>query len=158
MYSATMLHNLISDMMDLAKFETQTFTFNYEYFNILDVINKSFEQVRYLADEKGIKLKQSTQNLCLINKKAVQKSYERIPSLSSEETPKVSVSSCMDLKLQDFEVDQLPQNLPEDLLVLQNIYGDQRRYLQLILNFLSNALKFTPKDGSIQIRVNIIEQ
>ena len=60
MYSATMLHNLISDMMDLAKFETETFTFNYEYFNILDVINKSFEQVRYLADEKGIKLKQST--------------------------------------------------------------------------------------------------
>ena len=96
--------------------------------------------------------------MCLINKKAVQKSSERISSLSSEETPKVSVSSCMDLKLQDFEVDQLPQNLPEDLLVLQNIYGDQRRYLQLILNFLSNALKFTPKDGSIQIRVSIIEQ
>ena len=37
------------------------------------------------------------------------------------------------------------------------IYGDQRRYLQILLNFISNALKFTLKDGTIKVRLNLIE-
>lgn len=42
-FSANLLLNLISDLLDLAKFETQTFSFNSEYFDLLDVIKKSFE-------------------------------------------------------------------------------------------------------------------
>jgi len=37
-----MLINLIDDLLDLAKEEQLTFTFNKIYFNMLDVINGAF--------------------------------------------------------------------------------------------------------------------
>ena len=59
-YSAILLNNLISDLLDLAKFETQTFSFNHEFFDILNVIKQSFQQIKYLAEKKKIKLIQQT--------------------------------------------------------------------------------------------------
>jgi hypothetical protein len=44
-----MLNNLINDLLDLAKLESNTFQFNYEYFNILETVKNSFNQVMYLA-------------------------------------------------------------------------------------------------------------
>ena len=41
--------------------------------------------------------------------------------------------------------------------LLQNVYGDQRRYIQIIQNFLSNAVKFTNENGEIQIRLTLLE-
>ena len=43
------------------------------------------------------------------------------------------------------------------LSLLKNVYGDAQRYLQIIVNFLSNAIKFTNKDGAIIIRLQIVE-
>jgi signal transduction histidine kinase len=40
---------------------------------------------------------------------------------------------------------------------IQMIYGDERRYLQILLNFLSNSLKFTNEGGEIKVEVKIIE-
>jgi hypothetical protein len=51
----------------MAKFETQTFTFNYEYFDLIEVIKNSFQSMKYQADLKNIKLTQSTHNLCQMN-------------------------------------------------------------------------------------------
>ena len=42
-----------------------------------------------------------------------------------------------------------------DLEFINTIFGDERRFLQIILNFLSNALKFSNKNGTISIAVNI---
>lgn len=154
--SATLLNNLISDLLDLAKFETQTFTFNYEYFDLIDVINNSFQQMKYLADQKSIKLAQSTHNLCRIdktlkrsNKKNEDSKEESNLSLNSGsiETIKAEAHGEIDQKINFSEYELAGGQITNDLKILKGVYGDQRRYMQVILNFLSNALKFTPKDG-----------
>lgn len=40
---------------------------------------------------------------------------------------------------------------------LMEISGDDNRYLQILLNFLSNALKFTPASGSVRIEVALLD-
>ena len=45
----------------------------------------------------------------------------------------------------------------ENFKLIKAIHGDKRRYLQIFLNFLSNAFKFTNEGGSITLRVDILE-
>ena len=46
----------------------------------------------------------------------------------------------------------------DDILILKNVYGDPRRFIQIIQNFMSNALKFTDRGGDIFIRVSLLEE
>ena len=88
-----MLLNLINDMMDLAKIENMKFDLNNQFFDLTKTLERSFESMAYLAQEKQINI------------------FQKI-----------------DEKLLPF---------------LENIMGDEGRYTQIILNFLSNALKFS---------------
>ena len=38
---------------------------------------------------------------------------------------------------------------------MKKIFGDERRYLQILLNFLSNSIKFTKEKGQILVNVKI---
>ena len=42
---------------------------------------------------------------------------------------------------------------PAILPFVKNLYGDQERYTQIMLNFLSNAFKFTPEKGKIEVQI-----
>ena len=54
-FSATMLLNLINDLLDLAKMENSSFNLNASYFNLEeDVISKSVATLSYMIKEKGI--------------------------------------------------------------------------------------------------------
>jgi signal transduction histidine kinase len=64
----------------------------------------------------------------------------------------------IDCQINYNEHDDTDGVISKDLQILKGIYGDSRRYLQVILNFLSNALKFTPENGGISIRISILEQ
>lgn len=37
-----------------------------------------------------------------------------------------------------------------------NLFGDEIRFTQIFLNFLSNAFKFTPNNGTIEVEINPI--
>ena len=38
------------------------------------------------------------------------------------------------------------------------MYGDSRRIIQIIYNFLSNAIKFSHSDGNVSITVRLVEE
>ena len=45
----------------------------------------------------------------------------------------------------------------QDSVFLNNINGDENRFLQVIINFLSNSLKFSNKDSEIIIHLEVLE-
>ena len=51
-----MMNNLINDMLDLAKFESGTFKFHNDFFDLTEVVTQAFETVRHQATKKGINL------------------------------------------------------------------------------------------------------
>lgn len=45
-----------------------------------------------------------------------------------------------------------------NLSLIKQIYGDTRRIKQILINFISNSLKFTPIGGKITISIRINEE
>jgi len=45
-----------------------------------------------------------------------------------------------------------------NLQLINNLYGDSRRIKQILLNFISNSLKFTPSKGKITIGIKVLSQ
>ena len=46
---------------------------------------------------------------------------------------------------------------PVDKVYFKSVFGDERRYGQIILNFLSNAIKFTNSHGTTSVNLKIVE-
>ena len=46
----------------------------------------------------------------------------------------------------------------QNLSLINQIYGDSRRMKQILINFISNSLKFTPTKGKITIKIKINEE
>ena len=57
--------------------------------------------------------------------------------------------------LMDYKVYEKKTMRIIEQIFLKRIIGDERRYLQVLLNFLSNALKFSQKNGSINVNLRI---
>ena len=47
------------------------------------------------------------------------------------------------------------QNQPN---ILKKILNDGRRFQQILLNFISNSLKFITQDGFIKVHLEVLEQ
>ena len=42
-----------------------------------------------------------------------------------------------------------------NLNLLHQVYGDSKRIKQILINFISNSLKFTPQKGKITIMIKV---
>ena len=51
-----MLLNLINDLLDLAKQERFTFSFNKQYFNLIETVNYTFKTLEYLSKKSNISM------------------------------------------------------------------------------------------------------
>jgi signal transduction histidine kinase len=49
-------------------------------------------------------------------------------------------------------------DLQNDLQILKLVYGDSRRIIQIIYNFLSNAIKFSNQNGTVSVKVTLTEE
>ena len=132
-FSAKMIHNLINDLLDLAKLEKGQFSFNNEYFNLRKTIADGINQVSYMARQKAINIKCEFKDLTI--KTVNIGSFRSSLSISAEH-----------------------ESLDDNLNLLNQIYGDPNRFIQIMQNFLSNALKFTDRGGDITIRVSLMEK
>ena len=45
-----------------------------------------------------------------------------------------------------------------NLELMASIFGDERRFLQILSNFLSNSLKFTNPGGSVTVKLKILDE
>jgi signal transduction histidine kinase len=48
--------------------------------------------------------------------------------------------------------------LMDKLRIFNNVYGDSRRIVQILYNFLSNAIKFSNQNGIIYINIKLVEE
>jgi len=44
---------------------------------------------------------------------------------------------------------------PNHLKYFEEFYGDENRFEQILLNFVSNALKFTNENGKVEVRIEL---
>ena len=100
-HSSVMLLNLINDLLDLAKKESNTFILNKSFFNLREIVKHTFTVLEFMASQKKVKLK-------LV-----------IPSTQTK--------------------------------LFDKIYGDENRYEQILLNFVSNAIKFANHGTEVQV-------
>ena len=56
MFSSNMMENLIHDLLDLAKIESNSFNISSEYFNLGTLIFESFQMMAYKAEDAKVNL------------------------------------------------------------------------------------------------------
>ena len=52
----------------------------------------------------------------------------------------------------------MPECNIDETLLFEQIYGDKNRLIQVIVNFLSNSLKFSNVNSEIKLHLKILEQ
>ena len=101
------MENLVSDLMDLAKLENDSFNLSQEYFNLGSTVYEAFQILITQANSNKIQLRAQIDEQFNLN-------------------------------------------------LLEKVYGDQQRFLQILLNFLSNSIKFTNKGGMITVDIKVL--
>ena len=123
--------------------------------DLLTFSKNQIEQAIQL-EEKEFKISDIRSQLAIIFQNQVhEKNIEfSVNCISPESSQPVKTTSCLEEGVERIASASCPEAVNLMNMVL---WGDQHRILQVLINLVSNSLKFTPENGRVQVRIRCVE-